>query len=1564
MPRLGDWAKEIQYRDGGVLPATGVVEDAPLSNGTFRSTWGLDVNGDGLTDILSSPIAGSGGAQARILISTGNGFLDVGATPAVFSTYLTIPQWDGGMRPMDCNGDGRTDMAFLRNTNAICHVFQSETTMSSVPWPLRTATAAIPGRVTDPEEQGLDQLIDVNGDGQDDLVSSHADGLHVYVRKGGKPDLMTGVVDGATNTTTVKYVPLIGARYTNPENFLTCHYPQVCVKKGHWVVDEYGVETGRIVGGQHQLRTHRLWYQDGRADLAGRGFLGFRVITDSEMNEDKSAVLSSVIREYEVDAEPGVPAYPKAGLLRNERRTAQGTTRVIEKTITNVIVTGSVALGYWGVRPTAIVEKETFDGAVTRNVETTMAYDTTYGYLKSRCKRALTEDLTESWSNTFYADDPAAWLVGRAQTLTHGWGGTCATPALARTTSYVWRTGTHVLASETIEPGRGQPYEKTTEYVRGPTGALEGVIETDVEGRRIASYSTYDGDGVYPTSTINEVGHVTQTTYHPGLGVLVATTDPNGVTSRAKFDTFGRLKERRRYDVNGQQDGNETSVSYTRPAEPTVSVDVTTTKGTGQTNLERFDSLGRPTVVRTALSTSGMTQFVNTYDYRGNLESVTAPHFVGSSPPIDTTSYGYDNFHRPLSITQRGASTPTVQYVHQGRKTFLFTVIGEVTDASPRRAIRYIENDDLGRVSAVGDFTDDGRILTTTYHYREFSQVDYVRVNDDPSNQTTYHYDLLGRSTGNTTPDSRHTSATYDAFGRMTTATNAAGERTSFERDALGRIHSTFSPDGVSRERWDSAPNGIGASAGDVSFDGVVTEMTYDTFGRPTRQKIVAGGESFEALMSYDNHNRIQYTTYPETPGYERLVVESLYDGVGALQQLRRVDTLQDIWSIEDATDSSEPDGRTRIERLGASIVSTRTHDALTGYLTGVKSDVFDENGISTVLQNDSYAYYANGNLKSRSTGADQEIFTYDRLDRLTGWDGGTTRGWDVSYQYDDEGNLQRRIREDRHADDVTFTYGANGAGRHALTGSPWGTYTYDAAGRQTTGEGRTINSYTAFNLPRSVTTAQGTIGFLYNASGQRTMKLSQSKDTFYFGNLYERTRDNATGALHHTLFVSNDERVVAQIERSDGPETTTFRQDDNLGTPNVTMTPQGAVSRVFTDPFGNVTSPNDPVVSPVTQTPSRRGLGGHEIDDDLGLLNFGGRLYDPRVGRFITPDPVVSNPLSGQTFNPYSFVRNNPVTLADPSGYVDTVPGTMPSASGGGTIDGGTLRPICVTWDRKLQKQSVHDCPCKTSAGGSGSGGDGGGEASTGQATDGETPGGGHGGGLKGGGSGAPKADSGPAGGGSGAGGRGGGDGTGAEQGEPGAPGSVGTLYGGYNDALGKLHGTIEGPSTLPSAVADYLNSLVENGGKALKKAGKVVANGRTLSSKAFANTGSWDRFMVIRALQHHQAMLKAATVLGGALKAYSFFLTIAEVASSGASNRSIIKGLVSIGVALLVFTPVGAGVAAGIGLGLAIFDATGGWDATFDTFGISGEANLGSAAAARRAAEARGSGGGAPGP
>ena len=63
-------------------------------------------------------------------------------------------------------------------------------------------------------------------------------------------------------------------------------------------------------------------------------------------------------------------------------------------------------------------------------------------------------------------------------------------------------------------------------------------------------------------------------------------------------------------------------------------------------------------------------------------------------------------------------------------------------------------------------------------------------------------------------------------------------------------------------------------------------------------------------------------------------------------------------------------------------------------------------------------------------------------------------------------------------------------------------------------------------------------------------------------------------------------------------------------------------------------------------------GYTGHEHLDEVGLVHMNGRIYDPASGRFLQAAPIVQSPGNSQSYNRYSYVMNNPLSLTDPSGY------------------------------------------------------------------------------------------------------------------------------------------------------------------------------------------------------------------------------------------------------------------------------------------------------------------------
>ena len=64
-----------------------------------------------------------------------------------------------------------------------------------------------------------------------------------------------------------------------------------------------------------------------------------------------------------------------------------------------------------------------------------------------------------------------------------------------------------------------------------------------------------------------------------------------------------------------------------------------------------------------------------------------------------------------------------------------------------------------------------------------------------------------------------------------------------------------------------------------------------------------------------------------------------------------------------------------------------------------------------------------------------------------------------------------------------------------------------------------------------------------------------------------------------------------------------------------------------------------------------RFGYCGHEMLPEFRLIDMGGRMYDPVLGRFLSCDNFVQEPDNSQNFNRYSYCLNNPLRYTDPSG-------------------------------------------------------------------------------------------------------------------------------------------------------------------------------------------------------------------------------------------------------------------------------------------------------------------------
>ena len=94
-------------------------------------------------------------------------------------------------------------------------------------------------------------------------------------------------------------------------------------------------------------------------------------------------------------------------------------------------------------------------------------------------------------------------------------------------------------------------------------------------------------------------------------------------------------------------------------------------------------------------------------------------------------------------------------------------------------------------------------------------------------------------------------------------------------------------------------------------------------------------------------------------------------------------------------------------------------------------------------------------------------------------------------------------------------------------------------------------------------------------------------------------------------------------------------------------------VTRLSYDAWGRRRNAEDGSYGNVPAQATDRGYTGHEHLDEFGLINMNGRMYDPMLGRMLSPDIVVQQTDYTQSYNRYSYCFNNPLRFTDPTGWV-----------------------------------------------------------------------------------------------------------------------------------------------------------------------------------------------------------------------------------------------------------------------------------------------------------------------
>ena len=214
--------------------------------------------------------------------------------------------------------------------------------------------------------------------------------------------------------------------------------------------------------------------------------------------------------------------------------------------------------------------------------------------------------------------------------------------------------------------------------------------------------------------------------------------------------------------------------------------------------------------------------------------------------------------------------------------------------------------------------------------------------------------------------------------------------------------------------------------------------------------------------------------------------------------------------------------------------------------------------------------------------------------------------------------------------------------------------YYYDDRGNQIlrdapgTGSDRTIR-YTADGKAHEIQLGNGqTTRFWYGPDGQRYKRTDGTTTTYYVGGVEVVVQNGVSTARHYVAGVALQTVVDGAVQA------TRYLFHDHLGSLVRIANVDGSVAESLDyTVFGDRRAYGNPGGTGSASTLTPRGFTGHEMVDGMQVIHMNGRIYDPQLGRFLQPDPVIQDPTNAQSWNAYTYVFNNPLAYTDPSGMM-----------------------------------------------------------------------------------------------------------------------------------------------------------------------------------------------------------------------------------------------------------------------------------------------------------------------
>ena len=760
--------------------------------------------------------------------------------------------------------------------------------------------------------------------------------------------------------------------------------------------------------------------------------------------------------------------------------------------------------------------------------------------------------------------------------------------------------------------------------------------------------------------------------YDPVLFKPTQITGFDGKTSHIDYDAFGREIE----TISG--DGIVTTTRYISCEDnaacqrsPEASYKVTVDSGGLPSSEVYYDKLNREILSRAQLQFEQHWQSVETeYTTEGYLSRTSLP-YLGTSPTDWTTYTNYDALGRVGLITRPDGGRTATDYSSVGGQQRI-QVTETIKSADGASSTRVVQSflDARGLLVKKTEAVDSDEEITIEFDYDAMGNRDWVQVGGNEKETTTSIFDNAGNLVQLNDPSTGISHYTYAANGDLLTLEDAKKQLLTYTYDLFSRPKSRQEGTG-SRAKKTYWYYGNSPSCNDTN-----APKTYQTYvGKVCREYSVFDFSS--KYYRYDSRGNLAHTKslvdnktsnyYARYDKYNRLESEKLDSGItlnysyqkGYLNAISHQE--KPLW------EASKEDGFGNVTayNLGNELKGLKSYDPQSGRLVGLSVGLGSD---ANSIQSNEYKWNSDGTLQSRiwqEPTPQSETFAYDSQKRLTQVTNTSAIRYSRNYVYELNGNIKSKTEIAGN-----LAYGGNNAGPFAVSKAGDVSYHYDNNGnitlRDPDGAGAHAGhkiEYNYFNKPTSIEDEKGKTLFSYGADLSRYKQVRfdngiEGQTTYYVnGGRVEKRYSPSENVLKQITYIGDFAQLteygtLEAYANNTQSQTWNYLHRDHLGSIEAITDEDGAIAvsdgkpQYFSyDAFGQSRTELGDI--------STRGYTDHEQLTESGLIHMNGRVYDPLISRFLSADIMVQAPEFSQSYNRYSYVWNNPLSLSDPSGYV-----------------------------------------------------------------------------------------------------------------------------------------------------------------------------------------------------------------------------------------------------------------------------------------------------------------------